>query len=28
MKTNPGVTADFFKALSDAGVNIELISTS
>ncbi|WP_328341563.1 aspartate kinase [Streptomyces violaceus] len=28
MKTNPGVTADFFSALSDAGVNIELISTS
>ncbi|MFE6226762.1 MULTISPECIES: aspartate kinase [unclassified Streptomyces] len=28
MKTNPGVTADFFRALSDAGVNIELISTS
>ncbi|MEV7250716.1 aspartate kinase [Streptomyces cyaneofuscatus] len=28
MKTNPGVTADFFEALSDAGVNIELISTS
>ncbi|MFB6848013.1 aspartate kinase [Streptomyces sp. NPDC056373] len=28
MKTNPGVTADFFTALSDAGVNIELISTS
>ncbi|MFD9193070.1 aspartate kinase [Streptomyces phaeochromogenes] len=28
MKTNPGVTASFFQALSDAGVNIELISTS
>ncbi len=28
MKSNPGVTADFFTALSDAGVNIELISTS
>jgi aspartate kinase len=28
MKTNPGVTADFFTALADAGVNIELISTS
>jgi aspartate kinase len=28
MKTNPGVTAVFFEALSDAGVNIELISTS
>ncbi|MDK1475493.1 aspartate kinase [Streptomyces sp. 549] len=28
MKTNPGVTATFFEALSDTGVNIELISTS
>ncbi|MGP3687012.1 aspartate kinase [Streptomyces sp. IBSNAI002] len=28
MKTNPGVTASFFQALADAGVNIELISTS
>ncbi|MEU3922246.1 aspartate kinase [Streptomyces sp. NPDC002659] len=28
MKTNPGVTASFFEALSEAGVNIELISTS
>lgn len=28
MKTNPGVTAGFFEALSNAGVNIELISTS
>ncbi|OEV24320.1 aspartate kinase, partial [Streptomyces nanshensis] len=28
MKTNPGVTATFFEALSDAEVNIELISTS
>ncbi|MHC0429436.1 aspartate kinase [Streptomyces sp. O3] len=28
MKSNPGVTAQFFEALSDAGVNIELISTS
>ncbi|MFC8223968.1 ACT domain-containing protein, partial [Streptomyces sp. NPDC057362] len=28
MKTNPGVTADFVMALSDAGVNIELLSTS
>ncbi|MGP3977292.1 aspartate kinase [Streptomyces sp. 8N114] len=28
MKTNPGVTATFFEALSNAGVNIELISTS
>lgn len=28
MKTNPGVTAGFFEALTDANVNIELISTS
>ena len=28
MRTNPGVTATFFKALANAGVNIELISTS
>ncbi|MGW7353020.1 aspartate kinase [Streptomyces sp. Z26] len=28
MKTNPGVTATFFEALSNANVNIELISTS
>ncbi|WKX71717.1 aspartate kinase [Streptomyces sp. XD-27] len=28
MKTNPGVTAAFFEALANAGVNIELISTS
>lgn len=28
MKTNPGVTAAFFEALSEANVNIELISTS
>ncbi|MFE7132726.1 aspartate kinase [Streptomyces sp. NPDC057638] len=28
MKANPGVTASFFEALSNAGVNIELISTS
>jgi aspartate kinase len=28
MKTNPGVTATFFEALSQAEVNIELISTS
>jgi aspartate kinase len=28
MKTNPGVTATFFEALSNAAVNIELISTS
>ncbi|MFD5627065.1 MULTISPECIES: aspartate kinase [unclassified Streptomyces] len=28
MKTNPGVTAAFFEALTEANVNIELISTS
>ncbi|NYI05584.1 aspartate kinase [Allostreptomyces psammosilenae] len=28
MRANPGVTATFFEALSNAGVNIELISTS
>ncbi|MGH2699789.1 MAG: aspartate kinase [Actinomycetota bacterium] len=28
MKTHPGVAADMFDALSDAGINIEVISTS
>ena len=28
MRTNTGVSATFFKALADAGVNIEMISTS
>ncbi|MFP5224203.1 MAG: aspartate kinase, partial [Actinomycetota bacterium] len=28
MKTHPGVAADMFAALSEAGVNIEMISTS
>jgi len=28
MRTHPGVTAKFFSALSAAGVNIEMISTS
>jgi aspartate kinase len=28
MKTNPGVAAQMFETLSDAGVNIEMISTS
>ena len=28
MKTHPGVAADMFDALADAGVNIEVISTS
>ena len=28
MRTNPGVAAQFFQAVADAGVNIEMISTS
>ena len=28
MKTNPGVAAAIFEALADAGINIEIISTS
>ena len=28
MKSHPGVAAKTFKALGDAGVNIEMISTS
>ena len=28
MKSHPGVTADFTEALREAGVNMELISTS
>jgi aspartate kinase len=28
MKSHPGVSATFFRALADAGVNVELISTS
>ncbi|HEY3507114.1 MAG TPA: aspartate kinase [Actinocatenispora sp.] len=28
MRSNPGVAAQFFEALADAGVNIEMISTS
>ena len=28
MRSHPGVTAKFFSALADAGVNIEMISTS
>ncbi|MDO9378202.1 MAG: aspartate kinase [Nocardioidaceae bacterium] len=28
MRTEPGITARFFKAISEAGVNIEMISTS
>ena len=28
MRSNPGVSATFFRALAEAGVNIEMISTS
>ncbi|WP_338748681.1 aspartate kinase [Janibacter alittae] len=28
MRTNPGVSATFFKALAESGINIEMISTS
>jgi aspartate kinase len=28
MRSHPGVSATFFKALADTGVNIEMISTS
>jgi aspartate kinase len=28
MRSHPGVSARFFGALADAGVNVELISTS
>ena len=28
MRSHPGITAKFFAALADAGVNIEMISTS
>ena len=28
MRTNPGVSAKLFSALSDAGINIDMISTS
>ena len=28
MRSNPGVSATFFRALANAGVNIEMISTS
>jgi aspartate kinase len=28
MKSHPGVAADMFDALAEAGVNIEIISTS
>lgn len=28
MRSNPGVSATFFRALADAGINVEMISTS
>jgi len=28
MRSHPGVSATFFKALAETGVNIEMISTS
>ena len=28
MRTHPGVSATFFEALADAGINVEMISTS
>jgi aspartate kinase len=28
MRTHPGVTARFLTALADAGINVEMISTS
>ena len=28
MRSNPGVSATFFKAIADVGVNVEMISTS
>jgi aspartate kinase len=28
MRSSPGVAADMFEALADAGINIEIISTS
>jgi aspartate kinase len=28
MRSHPGVAADMFEALSEAGINIEIISTS
>ena len=28
MRSHPGVSATFFEALADAGVNVEMISTS
>ena len=28
MKSNPGVSATFFRALAQSGINIEMISTS
>ena len=28
MRSHPGVSADFFTALADAGINVEMIATS
>lgn len=28
MRNNPGISARFFQALSDAGINVDIISTS
>jgi aspartate kinase len=28
MRSHPGVAADMFEALADAGINLEIISTS
>jgi len=28
MRSHPGVSATFFRAIADAGVNVEMISTS
>jgi aspartate kinase len=28
MRSHPGISATFFRALADAGVNVEMISTS
>jgi aspartate kinase len=28
MRSHPGVSADFFNALAEAGINVEMISTS
>ena len=28
MRTHPGVTSTFFRALADSGINLQMISTS